>query len=287
MNTLLEFVPCRLFFILARNADMGVIFRRGPSKWVQIVRWDTAHDTFEPGQWFHGRIYEKRSDLSPDGTKMIYFAQKINRRTLEDREYTYAWTAISKPPFLTALALWPKGDCWHGGGRFETDRRVWLNHRPVAAMPHPNHKPQGLKVVDNPQAHGEDDPVFWPRLERDGWKRQQEWDVRWTGRRYLTQQPMIHEKPCPNEPMTLVMTSSIVEFAHVVEFTVRHNGERITLEGAEWADWDQRGRLVFTRAGKLLTGSVDENSKVREKELADFNAWLPDNKKTPAWARRW
>ncbi len=121
-----EPVPTRLYFILAREADTAVLFRRGPSKWVQIIRWDTAHDTFDFGQWFHGRIYERRSDLSPDGTKMIYFAQKINRRTMADWEYTYAWTAISKPPYLTALALWPKGDCWHGGGLFVTDR---LRHR--------------------------------------------------------------------------------------------------------------------------------------------------------------
>ena len=111
----LEPIPCRLFFILARNANTAVIFRRGPSKWVQLIRWDTERDTFEPGQWFHGRIYERRSDLLPDGTKLIYFASKFNALTLEDRDYTYAWTAISKLPYLTALALWPKGDCWHGG----------------------------------------------------------------------------------------------------------------------------------------------------------------------------
>src|SRR5690349_1078387 len=91
--------PARPFFLLARKADTGVIFRRGPSDWVQVIRWDTSRDTFEPGQWFHGRIYQMRCDLSPDGTKMIYFVKKINARTLKDREYTYAWTAISKPPY--------------------------------------------------------------------------------------------------------------------------------------------------------------------------------------------
>ncbi len=51
-----EPVPCRLLFILARDANKAVIFRRGPTKWVQIILWDTARDTFEQGQWFHGRI---------------------------------------------------------------------------------------------------------------------------------------------------------------------------------------------------------------------------------------
>lgn len=91
-------IPCRLYAILARSAPVGVIFRRGPTKWVQLIKWDTATDSVEPGQWFHGRIYERRCDLSPDGSKLIYFASKLNRKTLDDSEYTYAWTAISKPP---------------------------------------------------------------------------------------------------------------------------------------------------------------------------------------------
>src|SRR5262249_17885427 len=49
------------------------------------------------------------------------FAQKITGRSKKDTEYTYAWTAISRPPFLTALALWPKGDCWHGAGCLRTE----------------------------------------------------------------------------------------------------------------------------------------------------------------------
>jgi hypothetical protein len=123
---------------------------------VQLIKWDTNTDTFEPGQWFNGRIYERRSDLSPDGSLLIYFAQKITARSIEEREYTYAWTAISRPPFLTALALWPKGDCWHGGGLFEDGKTVLLNHKPQVAKPHEKHKPRGLRVIPNPNAHGED-----------------------------------------------------------------------------------------------------------------------------------
>ena len=116
------------------------------------------------GQWFHGRIYERRCDLSPDGSLLICFASKFSGRTLRDDEYTYAWTAISRPPWLTALALWPKGDCWHGGGLFKTGREVWLDHHPARATPHPQHQPKGLRILPNEQAHGEDAPVYWRRL---------------------------------------------------------------------------------------------------------------------------
>ncbi len=132
---------CRLSLILARSAPTAVVLRRGPSRWVQLWTWNTARDEFQPGQWFHGRIYDRRCDLSPDGSLLLYFASKFTGKTLADPDYTYAWTAISKPPYFTALALWPKGDCWHGGGLFETIRRVWLNHALSAARPHPDRMP--------------------------------------------------------------------------------------------------------------------------------------------------
>jgi hypothetical protein len=67
-------VGARLHMILARKAHTAVIFRRGPSKWVQLIKWNTDTDDFDLGQWFHGRIYERRCDLSPDGSLLVYFA---------------------------------------------------------------------------------------------------------------------------------------------------------------------------------------------------------------------
>lgn len=109
----------RLYVILAREAQYGVIFRRGPSKRVLLIGWNTAGDTFERGQWFKGRIYERRCDLSPEGDLLLYFAANY-------RKPYFSWTAISRPPFLTALALWPKGDCWGGGGHFSSRKQIAL-----------------------------------------------------------------------------------------------------------------------------------------------------------------
>lgn len=69
-----EKVPARLHVILAREASKAVVFRRGPSGCVCTLGWDLETDTFTMGQWLKGRIYEYRSDLSPDGKHMIYFA---------------------------------------------------------------------------------------------------------------------------------------------------------------------------------------------------------------------
>jgi hypothetical protein len=101
----------RIYAILAREAPFAVVFRRGPSKQVLTISWNTETHEFRMGQWFKGRIYERRCDLSSSGEKLIYFAAKY-RSTL------YTWTAVSRPPFPTALLLWPKGHAWGGGGVF-------------------------------------------------------------------------------------------------------------------------------------------------------------------------
>ncbi len=69
-----ENIPARIHAILAREAPKAVVFRRGPSGCVCTLGWDLETDTFTMGQWLKGRIYEYRSDLSPDGSFMIYFA---------------------------------------------------------------------------------------------------------------------------------------------------------------------------------------------------------------------
>lgn len=69
-----ENIPARIHVILAREAPKAVVFRRGPSNQVCTLGWDLETDTFTMGQWLKGRIYEYRSDLSPDGELMIYFA---------------------------------------------------------------------------------------------------------------------------------------------------------------------------------------------------------------------
>jgi hypothetical protein len=285
-------VPARLFMIFARKASMAVIFRRGPSKWVQLIKWHTKSDTFEEGQWFNGRIYERRSDLSPDGSLLIYFAQKISARSLKDREYTYAWTAISRPPFLTALALWPKGDCWHGGGLFKNSRVVLLNHKPEVAAPHKKHKPhRRLSVIPNPQAHGEDDPIFSQRLDRDGWLLKQVWQIENRGypKLFHTIQPEVREKSSPDGTHVIRLTRSIECLDYSEEFSVR-DAKQLSVENiakASWADWDQQGRLVFARDGKIFAASLTNDTHFDERLLIDLNHSKPKSVSPPQWATKW
>jgi len=115
----------RLHVLTARNSPRAVIFRRGPSKQVCSFLWNRDSDTFEMGQWFKGRIYEERCDLSPDGKYLLYFALK---NVLRPGPAGDTWTAISRAPWLKAIELYPECGTWTGGGRFVTDSQFVLTN---------------------------------------------------------------------------------------------------------------------------------------------------------------
>lgn len=78
-------IPARVHAIIARERRYAVVFRRGPSKKVAVIGWDLNTDEFTLGQWFKGRIYEYRCDLSPDGRYLLYFAAKYGTNPVETR----------------------------------------------------------------------------------------------------------------------------------------------------------------------------------------------------------
>jgi hypothetical protein len=247
-------------------------------------------DVFERGAWFHGRIYERRSDLSPDGTKLIYFANKFTSTTVKDKEYTYAWSAVSKVPYLTALALWPKGDCWWGGGLFRDNYTVFLNHRPAEATPHPRHAPNRLRVIPNADARGEDDPLYSERLTRDGWFVRQEWRWESIGRDgFRTDVPELRVRSHPNKRLEIVLARRLDGYRYRELFEVAAPPGRAgcDLTGADWVDWDHAGRLIVLRGGKVFTAPVSGSELGDLSELIDLTADRPAERETPRWAAVW
>jgi hypothetical protein len=87
----------RLLAIVARQARRAVVFRCRPTRKTRLFVWNLRDDMLEGRQWFFGRIYERRCDLSLDGKLLSYFAAKFVK--------PYGtWTAISRPPYFAALA---------------------------------------------------------------------------------------------------------------------------------------------------------------------------------------
>lgn len=135
---------CRLFVVRAFDAPIAVILRRGPTRWYHLILWDMDQDAFTEGAWFRGRIHESSCDVSPDGKLFVYSAQKVIRigekRVLD-------WTAVSRPPYVTPLAIWPQSWALEGGGRFFGNRRLALYCD--AGNAHPA-VPRGLELIEGP-----------------------------------------------------------------------------------------------------------------------------------------
>jgi hypothetical protein len=198
----------RLFVIPARDESVAVVLRRGPAKWYHLILWDTRRDTFTHGAWIKGRIYEHSCDLSPDGQLFVYSVLQGSRA---GTKFTHAWTAISRPPWLFALVLWPQGTTYFGGGKFTAARSLWGK---TSAGTHPEFP--------------------FPR-----------------GRLEIANQP----PPAPQE--------------------------RPSVEDADWAGYDHRGNVVYSKGDLLF-----RRTKSEDIPIADFSELTPNPQPAPEWAKR-
>jgi hypothetical protein len=266
--------PARLHVLLASKAPVGVVFRRGPANTVCTIGWDRENDTFQVGQWLRGRIYERRSDLSPDGRHLIYFARGGRRHA----ETKGSWTAVSRTPWLHALALYGKGDCWQGGGLFTSDCTYWLNgcHFVVRdtgqIVRDEKYRPQG---VFNAECLG----VYYPRLLRDGWT--MEITEGWRG--YCT----VFTKPLPhgwilrkfaladaNPPQG----AGVYRDEHELEHPARK--ARIALPEWSWAERDGSD-LVWAERGVLYRAAMTASGPAEARALFDFNGMHFEARQAP------
>ncbi len=272
----------RIHAIVARNARTAVVFRRGPSKQVLCLTWDLKRDTLEAGQWLKGRIYERRCDLSPDGSRLVYFAANF-------RVPVYSWSAVSRPPWLTAEYFYPKGDCWGGGGLFESNSVLRLNHAVEAVplkqiengrripnymrsgasmwtkLPPQEKKPSGLHVscFEESSGAGEDNPIWSKRMQRDGW-------LFLANQAYLQRDgiksklsfrfdpPVGREKSARSAPLSIrVLCHGIGESGgqwHVETAELRDGNSRPTFEfgRVDWIEFDHNDDVLFSQSGRLF-----------------------------------
>lgn len=271
-------VPPRIYGVFARDAPLCALLRRGPTGWVRLILWRTDSDVVERGQWFHGRVYDRRSDLSPDGALFVYFAAKRGARQAAT-EVGETWTAVCRPPDFTALALWPKGDSWEGGGRFDAPHSLRLNHS-CGTQPL-QEPPKTLRVTPDPQG-GEDLPIYNRILEGKGWRLVTEesplaapaYGPTPAGETVNGLRPHVWLKPSPDgrrllrqeyEGWDTSKQGDPRRFAYSLHDPATL--EIIEALPAEWADWDGRGRLAQTHGGRLIADGA---------EIADFRADAPE-----------
>jgi hypothetical protein len=261
-------VPARIHVLLASQSPRAVVLRKGPSNAVCSILWDRASDEFTLAQWMRGRIYERRSDLSPDGKYMIYFARggKVNSPTKG------SWTAVSRVPWLKAITLHGKGDCWLGGGLFTGPRKYWLNG-------HCMHFPlqQSMEIAEDTEfvpkdgRGGECLSVYYPRLLRDGWT------FAGSLSEVLFDSCDIFEKPLGNGWILRKLAHAQVgapqgKSSHWDEHEIENTslGVRLEKKDWEWADRDA-GTVVWAEKGKLYRSEARADGLGPARLLFDAN----------------
>jgi hypothetical protein len=287
----------RLFALVARAARVAVVLRRGPSKQVEMLRWDLARDTIERGQWLSGRIYNERCGLSPRGDLLVYFAGKF-------KTAIPTFTAICRPPYFTALALWPDQGTWGGGGFFASDRRVILNYgRVPEELDHGRRIPADFEIgtiLDHRARHGDGTP-----------EANQGWHLRVRGvdgepppgsaMRVVFAEPWLHDRPSPVRPRLALERSWLGMFEvngpncvysyRLVERRPDGAGQDVAELGRlDWADWDHDGSLLYADQGRLYRRRLNSplaRPGLAPVEVADLRHHVFRSVHAPAVARVW
>jgi len=297
----------RVEAILARNAAVGVIFRRGPSRWVRMLTWNLRTDRIEGGQWIESRIHVERSDISPSGQLVACFVASY-------RKAPGTWTAISRPPYFTALAVWPKGDSWGGGGLFGGDDYFFLSHDTRIQYGVDQFKlmdgfamPKRFRV----QSFGEHSPVLscdveQARMVLSGWRFTQR-SVYGKGAadgalNYPLKVPEIMSRPLDNPKHPRFELHRIVEghgpkkqgmpFCVMrAEIHDTKNGARRDLGRIDWVDADHKGDVLWSMGGMLfrLSGPGRKGMDIAAdpKLVADLNDMTFEAVEPPKSALRW
>jgi len=258
----------RIHCLLATDAPLGVVIRRGPSKQVCTFLWNRRKDEFQIGQWLNGRIYERRSDLSPDGKHLIYFAMSGKWSS----EVKGSWTAISRAPYLKGLAVFPKGDCWNGGGMFTRQRLYWLNDGcGHSVLRDTKEVKRDLKFRPSGSVGGECLSVYYPRLLRDGWQLVERTKMSAWNNLDVFEKP-IHNGWALRKIAHAETGAPPGKGCYWDEHELLHSGSgvRVSCPEWEWAEVD-RQRLVWATRGQLFAGTMSEAGIIAETLLYDFN----------------
>lgn len=271
-------VSPRLYCIPATRAPVVAVFRRGPASWSHMGRWDLAQRRYEPGAWLRGRIFPRRSDLSPDGRFLCYFAHKPSATW----EHGEAYVAISKLPWLSALhafgtcGTWTRGYYFTEAGDGESfgDAGIAIPYglRSIPAVQFANERRRGwVQAADSPQRARAD---TWDERRNARMQKRQPGGERvlcveslgWAGGEFGVKQAVDGLR---------------------VRYSLEADGEVQLMDHLQWADWDQEGRLLAaTRSGKLQICNADHNGLEIVFE-EDLSLCEPDPIAAPAWAQRW
>ncbi len=267
----------RIYCIPASQAPVVAVFRRGPSHWSHVGRWDLEQRQYQAGAWLGGRIFPRRCDLSPDGRLLCYFAHKPSARWAHGEAYV----AVSKLPWLTALHAFATCGTWTRGYYFTEER----GESPDGAkLP----MPYGLRSIPIAQFASERRRAWGEAADSPRRDPLDMWDQRRNARM---------QKRQPGGERLLRVESlgqaggefgaaQAVDGMRVL-YSMESDGDITLLDDVQWADWDRQGRLlVATRSGKLEVRALD-TGRAEVLFAEDLSRLEPDPAPAPPGAERW
>jgi hypothetical protein len=243
-----------------------------------VGRWDLSERRYEPGAWLGGRIFPRRSDLSPDGRFLCYFAHKPSATW----EHGEAYVALSKLPWLTALHAFRTCGTWTRGYYFTEDKDC--ENREDTKLPIP-YELRSIPVIQFATERRRGWEEAEDSLQRDP---RDTWDVR-RNAHIQKRQPGGDGLLCVESRGSAggeFGTDQAVDGLRV-GYWLELDGEVQLLDHLQWADWDRDGHLlVATRSGKLqIWNFAGDCSEVLFEE--DLSLSEPNPVPAPAWAQRW
>lgn len=268
----------RIFGIGAADAPTVAVIRRGPSDWCHIGRWDLESDTYGPGAWFRGTLYPQKCDLSPDGRWLVYSAMKVG----SDWPAGDIYEAISRLPWLTALAAWNSGTTYTRGIHFTADRSETDVGPPDVGDYAPCLARYGLRWTR---------PEQFAVEHRRGWQESEGTAPRDAGGAWDEKRRVEMVKAHPTRDLALHVEGRYAGFRAgdpndgPPMYWLGPDEDVELLDDVQWADWDAHGRLLVATFGGLLQArSLAGEATV---EVADLGQVSPQPALAPDWGQRW
>lgn len=251
-----------VYVLPARDADTALVFRRGPSSWWHLLEWRLDPPSLTPGAWFYGTLYARRCDVSPDGTLLGYFALKS-----APQDWPATYFAVSKVPWLNALAAWKTCGTWTWGCQFAPDRSLDI-HASVEDAPFHGDYPYPVALRDMRSDWAERE--VWNELKR-GWARDSD---------------SILRRQCPTGGgVSLVMIHRGEGWRP--DYLLDRDGLLTPLPDAVWCDWDRRGRLLQGTRRRNLVITDCSGRQPRDVWRAALGGMRPHPAAAPEWAGNW
>ena len=268
----------RIYCIPAASAPVVAVFRRGPTNWSHVGRWDLEKRRYDPGAWIRGRLFPRRSDLSPNGRWLCYFAHK----PAATWGFGEAYVAVSRLPWLTALHAVPTCGTWTRGYHFTEDAGFADADRLRLPIPY------GLRSTSVVQfaierVHGWEEAADSPQRDPAD-----AWDVKRNAR--------VQKRQPGGDRLLRVESVGMAGGEFGVEqavdgmrlrYGLESGGDLEPLDALQWADWDAEGHmLAATRDGRIQIRRFDGDGIETLFEV-DLTRFEPHPVAAPAWAESW